>query len=153
MTNEPLLHTPDAVRDFLAARDNLFRAFQADHRNGVSGNRIAEMAAGTFSRPVLQDYFATLKLRDDALDALKKANLVGVVDVGVTGPVGQGSREVYALLARDPAEFSSPAQLTELVGRSLEVLAAAGVTVLHYTNRAAVAAALVTGTEVTLGRP
>lgn len=147
------LHTPEAVRDYLAARAALFRAFEADHRNGVSGNRIADMAAPAYSRPVLQQYFATLKLREDAHEALKAADLLRVVDVQVTGPVGQGSRRAYVMLARDPAEFGSTQALTDLIGCVLDTLAGAGITTTAPPEGyATVVDAIADGEEVTVRR-
>jgi hypothetical protein len=132
---DPLLATPDAVREFRTARNNLFRAVTFDREQGVSANRIASMTAGAVSRPVLLRILHSEQTKADAVQALKDHRLRSYVDVGIAGGRGWGARHAYLLLALDPAEIESSVKET-LFADVVRALDGAGLSLGDATEQA-----------------
>ncbi|KOX33950.1 hypothetical protein ADK67_04880 [Saccharothrix sp. NRRL B-16348] len=117
--------TPQAVRDFIDARNALFRAIDFDHARGVSANEIARMATPAISRPIVLSYLTAKQLHTDALNALRTARLEGPFGIAITGQIGRGSRTVHLALTYDPQEIEEKPDT--LVTRATDALRAAGI--------------------------
>ncbi|MEU4806902.1 hypothetical protein [Actinosynnema sp. NPDC023587] len=142
--------TPQAVRDFIDARNALFRAIDFDHAQGISANEIARVATPAISRPIVLSYLTAKQLHTDARNALRTAGLEGPFGIGITGQVGRGSRTVHLVLAYDPQEIDQ--QPDTLVTQVTDTLRTADIDIRLPEGRNSIADALWDGEPVPLHR-
>ncbi|MGM1058961.1 hypothetical protein [Saccharothrix sp. Mg75] len=142
--------TPQAVQDFINARDALFRAIDFDHARGVGANEIARAAASAISRPTVLSYLAATRLHTDARDALRAAGLEGPFGIEITGRFGRESRIVLLVLACDPDEIEQDPDT--LVARAADALRDAGIDIDRPEQRGSLRDALWDGEALRLRR-
>ncbi|OLR92600.1 hypothetical protein [Actinokineospora bangkokensis] len=142
--------TPQALAEFRAAREALFRAFDHDLRQGRSANEIARMAQGTVSRPVVLAYLTAKRVAADVRRMLRSAGLDGLFGAEITGETGRGAREVCVMLVVDPREVVDDRD--SVVARLVDLLRANNLR-LDAPWRGSLAEALWDGEPVRLHRP
>ncbi len=97
--------TPDAVKELLAAQQQLLRAIEFDVAHGVSANQIARSCAPIASRPVVLDFIQVLERHAAIRAQLQAAGLDRYVATRLVGQFGHDRRRIEMTLGLDPAEL------------------------------------------------